>query len=147
MVNSFWYQGRVILAADYDWTAVVINLSRVRAVWKRMMRILSRKGVEPRVSGFFLKTVVQAVLLFGLETRLVTPCMGRALVMFQYQVARRLTGRLPRRKTDRKWEYTLAARARDEAGFQTMEEYIWRRYNTVAQYIVTKSLLDLCEGS
>ena len=73
--------------------------------------------------------------------------MGRALVMFQYQVARRLTGRLPRRKTDRKWEYTLAARARDEAGFQTMEEYIWRRYNTVAQYIVTKSLLDLCEGS
>ena len=32
-------------------------------------------------------------------------------------------------------------------GLQTMEEYIRRRQNTVAQYIATKSLLDLCEGS
>ena len=29
----------------------------------------------------------------------------------------------------------------------TMEEYIRRRQNTVAQYIATRSLLDLCEGS
>ena len=28
-----------------------------------------------------------------------------------------------------------------------MEEYIRRRQNTVAQYIDTRSLLDLCEGS
>ena len=37
--------------------------------------------------------------------------------------------------------------AREEAVFQTMEEYIWRQQNTVAQYIDTQSLLDLCEGS
>ena len=29
-------------------------------------------------------------------------------------------------------------------GFETMETYIWRSQNTVAQYIVTGSLLDLC---
>ena len=28
-----------------------------------------------------------------------------------------------------------------------MEEYVRRRQNTVAQYIATRSLLDLCEGS
>ena len=28
-----------------------------------------------------------------------------------------------------------------------MEEYIQRRQNTVAQYIATRSLLDLCEES
>ena len=28
-----------------------------------------------------------------------------------------------------------------------MEDYIRRRQNTVAQYISTRSLLDLCEGS
>ena len=28
-----------------------------------------------------------------------------------------------------------------------MEEYVRRRQNMVAQYIATRSLLDLCEGS
>ena len=35
--------------------------------------------------------------------------------------------------------------ARSEAGFETMEKYIRQRHNTVAQYIATRSLLDLCE--
>ena len=70
-------------------------MSRARAVWKRMKRILSRDGVEPQVSGFFFKYVVQAVLFFGSETWVVTLHMRRALGRFQDQVARRLTGRLP----------------------------------------------------
>ena len=44
-----------------------------------MTRIISKEGAAPRVSGLFFKAVVQALLLFGLETWLVTPCMGRAL--------------------------------------------------------------------
>ena len=74
--------------ADDDWLAVVGKFSWARAVWKRVMRILSREGAEPRVSGFFFKAVVQAVLLFCSDTWLVTPCMGRALGGFQDQVAR-----------------------------------------------------------
>ena len=48
-----------------------------------MMRILSREGAEPRVSVFFFKAVVQAVLLFGEETWVVTPCMVIFLGGFQ----------------------------------------------------------------
>ena len=62
-------------------------------------------------------------------------------------MARRLTGRLPRRTPDGRWRYASAAAAREEVGFLTMEEYIRRRKNTFAQYITTQSLLDLCEGS
>ena len=98
------------------------------------------------MSGFFFKAVVQAVRLLGLETWLVTPRMGKSLGGFQYQVARLLTGRLPWRTPDGKWIYTSAATTREEAGFLAMEEYIRRRQNTVAQYIATRSLLDLCEG-
>ena len=89
--------------ADDQWTEVARNLSRARAMWKRMARILSREGVELRVSGFFFKSVVQAVLLFSLETWVVTPRMGRALGGFHDQVEIRMTGRLLRRKPDRKW--------------------------------------------
>ena len=126
-MTSFLYLGRVILEADDDWLAVVRNLSRARAVWKSTTRILSREGEDMRVYGFFFKDMVHGMLLFGLETWLVTPFMGKSLGRFQDQVARRLTGRIPRRKTDAKWYYTLAATARDEAGFQTMEECIRRQ--------------------
>ena len=101
----------------------------------------------PRVFGFFFKVVIQAVLLFGAETWVVTPRTGKALGGFQTQVAIRLTGQLPRRTTNGKWRYISAGAAREEAGFLTMEEYVRQRQNTVTQYIATRSLLDLCEGS
>ena len=44
-----------------------------------MKRILNREGAEPWVSGFFVKTIVYAVLLFSSETWVVTPCIGREL--------------------------------------------------------------------
>ena len=147
MVNSFRYLAQVISPSDDDWPAVVRNLSQARALWKRMTRILSREGAEPQVSGLFFKSVVQEVLLFGLGTYVVTPRMGRSLGGFQYQVARRMAGRLPRRKPDRKWTYTSAATSREDSRFQTMEEYILRRNNMVAPYIDTRSLLDMSEGS
>ena len=95
--------GQVILAADGNWPAVVSKFLMMKAVWKRMTIILSREGAESRVSGFFFKLVVQEVLLFGAETWVVTPHMGRVLGGFQDQVAWWLEGRLPRRKTDGKW--------------------------------------------
>ena len=146
-VTSFRYLGWVISVADDEWPAVVKNLSQARAVWKRMKRTLSRERVEPQVSGFFFKDVVQAVLLFGSETWAVTPSMGRALGGFQYQVARRMMGRIPWRKPDEKRKYTSEATEREDTGLQKMEEYIWQRQNTVTQYIATQSLIDLCEGS
>ena len=80
------------MAADNDWSAVVRNLSRARAVWNGTAIILSREGVEPRVFGFFFKALVQVVLLFGSDFWVVTLHMRRALGGFQ--VARRLMGRL-----------------------------------------------------
>ena len=77
-----------------------------------MTRILSREGAEPRVSGFFFKVVVQAVFLFGSETWVFTPRMGRDLGGFQDQVEILLTGRILRRKPDRKWNCTLVVTAR-----------------------------------
>ena len=67
-------------------------MSRTRAVWKSMTIVIIRERAEPRVSGFFFKSVVQAVLLLVSETWVVTPRMGRFQGGFQYQVARRLMG-------------------------------------------------------
>ena len=147
MLASFKYLGQVISATDDNWPEVVRNLDRANKVWSRMSRILSRERAVPRVSGFFFKAVIQAVMLFRAETWVVTYRMGKALGRFHTQVTRRLMVQLPHRTTDGKWRYTLAAASREEAGFLTMEEYVRHRQNTVVQYIATRSLLDLCEGS
>ena len=103
MVTYFKYMGRVILTTDNDWPVVMRDLARANKVWIRMSCILIREGAALQVSGFFFKAVIQAVLLFGAETWVVTPRMGKALGVFQTQVTRRLMGQLLRRTTDRKW--------------------------------------------
>ena len=100
------------MAVDNDWLAVVRNLAKVRAVRRRMTRTLNREGEEPRVSDFFFKAVFQLVILFGVETWVITPRMGRVLGGFQDQVAQRFTGRLLWRRVDSKWEYTSAVATR-----------------------------------
>ena len=45
MVTYFRYLERVISEADDDWMAVVRNLAKARAVWRRMPIIISREGV------------------------------------------------------------------------------------------------------
>ena len=76
------YLGIVLSAVDDDWTAVIRNLTKSIVVWRRMTRILSREGARLRVSGFFFEAVVQSVLLFGVETWVVTPHMGRVMRFF-----------------------------------------------------------------
>ena len=79
MANSFKYLWRVISATDNNWLAVVRNLAQAKTVWRRMPWILNREEATPRVSGFFFKAVIQAVLIFRAETWVVTPRMGMAL--------------------------------------------------------------------
>ena len=56
-------------------------------------------------------------------------------------------GQLPRRRSDGRWECTLAEAAREEVGFEMTETYIRRRQNLVAQYIVTRTILEMCEAA
>ena len=72
--------------------------------------------------------------------------MERALSAFIHGAARRLTGRQPRKGRDGKWHYPSLQGATKEAGLTDVRTSINRRQNTVAQYIATRPLLDLCEG-
>ena len=56
------------------------------------------------------------VLLFGAESWVLTGKMEAALDAFQGRVARRMTGRMPRRGRDGKWQYLPLAGAIKDAG-------------------------------
>ena len=134
-------------AGDDDWTAVAGTLAKARKSWGRLQGILRREGATPRISGSFFKAVVQQVLLFGAETWVVNPKMERALSGFLHGAARRLTGRQARIEKDGDWYYPSLEGAMREAGLTDIRTSILNRKNTVAQYIATRPLLDLCEGA
>ena len=85
------------------------------------------------------------MLLFGAETWVVTPNMDRALSGFFHGAARRLAGRQVRRERDGDWYYPSIEGAMREAGLTDIRKSIQKRQNTIAQYIATRPLLDLCE--
>ena len=87
------------------------------------------------------------MLMFRAETWVVTPKMERALSGFLHGAARRLTGRQARRAKNRDWYYPSLEGAMREAGLTYIQKSIANRQNTVAQYIATRPLLDLCEGA
>ena len=103
-VSSFKYLVRIMTAGDDDWPVVAGNLVKARKSWGRPARILSREGAgaDKRVSGTFIKAVVQQVILFGAETWVLTPQIERALESFMHGDAHRITGRQPRRGWDGK---------------------------------------------
>ena len=142
--TSFEYLGIVLSAADDDWPVVVSNLWKSHQKWERMTRVLRREVVDDRTLVQIYLTVFQSVMLYGLETWVMTPRIGRVLGGFHHRVARRLTGRQPRQVREIVWVYPPLEDAMTEAGFQDVDTYVSRRHNTVAQFIATRPIMDLC---
>ena len=71
--------------------------------------------------------------------------MEAALEAFQGRVARRMTGRMPRRGRDGKWLYLPLAGATKDAGRVRARTSVLQRQNTVAQFVATRPILVLWE--
>ena len=107
--------------------------------------MLSREGADPKVSRLFYIAVTQAVFLFGSETWVLTVWMEKALDSFQSRVAKKIKGRQPRRRKDGSWLYPPLAGVMKDTVMVGIRTSILRRQNTVAQFITTRPILDLCE--
>ena len=79
----------MLSSTDNDWPVVEQNLWRARVKLGHLTKILRREGVDKRTEGRLYLAVVQAVLLFGSETWVLTPQLDKALVGFHHRVARR----------------------------------------------------------
>ena len=144
-MTEFKYLGRILTATDNDWPSVVGNLRKARRSWGRLSRVLGREGADPKVSRVFYIAVNQAVLLFGSEMWVLTAHMEKALDSFQSRVERKIMGRQPWRQKDGSWIYPPLAGVMKDTGMVGKRTSILRRQNTVAQFIATQPILDLCK--
>ncbi len=67
-VEVFKYLGRLLAQDDDDIQAIRAQLQKARATWARVGQVLRNKNVSPHVAATFYKVVVQAILLYGSET-------------------------------------------------------------------------------
>ena len=97
------------------------------------------------MSRTFYIAMIQQVLLFEAETWELTVNMKNALEAFQGRVAWKLTGIQARRGRNGEWYYPSLVGAMKEAGTVWIRTSILQRQNTIAQFIATRLILDLCK--
>ena len=123
---------------------MVHNLRKARQKWARLNWVLSREGADARTPGHIYLAVVQSVLLYGSDTWVLTSRMKRVSGGLHHRVDLILTGQQLRKGMDGGWVYLPLDDAMAEAGLQEVDNYVSCRQNTVAQYIATRPIIDLC---
>ena len=71
-MDYFKYWGRILNRVDKDWPAVLRNIWRARQFWGQLGKLLMWEVSYPNILAKFDRAVVQAVLLFGSETWVLT---------------------------------------------------------------------------
>ena len=102
-VDYFKYLGQILNQADKDWPTVLHNIRRVRKFWGRLAKLLIREGTDPIISEKFYRAVVQAGILFGLETWMLKAVMLQYFEGIYVGFLRRVTEMKYRKLGDKTW--------------------------------------------
>ena len=145
-VEVFKYLGRLLSMDDTDVQSIRGNLKKAKKVWKMLSRLLRGENLASRVCGMFYKAVVQAVLLYGSETWAITPSAMRCLKGFHFRAACRMAEVNKPRKNHQtgSWVYPSREELFEEVGLYTIHEYIEKRRQSIATYIIDRPIFDLC---
>jgi hypothetical protein len=89
-VEVFTYLGRMMAQDDDNIQAVRSQLWNERATWARVGQVLRSKNVTPFVAARFYQAIVQAILLYGSETWVLTRTALARLKGFHIRAAYRM---------------------------------------------------------
>jgi len=96
----------------------------------------------------FYKAVVQAVLLYGLESWVLMPQMLQALWGFHHQVAHQLTGKVSQYlPAEDRWVYPPVDEVLAAAGLYPIDVYLACHQNRIVEYVATRPIFSLCQES
>ena len=147
-VEVFKYLGRLLAQDDDDIQAIRAQLRKARATWARVGQVLRSKNTSPRVAAKFYTTVVQAVLLYGSKTWVLSTTALARLEGFHIRAAYRMVKQhKPRRGPGYQWIYPKSEDVLEECGLHTIREYtlfVGRQLRCMWQP-TTHLILDKCE--
>jgi DNA-directed RNA polymerase subunit RPC12/RpoP len=141
-VTEYKYLGRIMSADDQDTAAVSFNIKKASKAWFQMYHILSRQTADPRVMARFYLAVVQAKLLYGAETWVLSQSLLRRLESFHARCARTLAHRPIHRNADGTWEHPHTDEVLERCGLSPISTYIAKRKTRLLEsYATTESQL------
>ena len=100
-----------------------------------MAKILKDEGANAKTMSKFYLTVVQAVLLYGADTWVVSKRNMDSLRSFHKRAMRYMTGLHIRKGEGDVWEYPDSEETREKCGLWDIEVYIQRRRGTLKKYL------------
>ena len=106
--------------------------------------MLRREGADPILSAKFYRAVVQAVLLFGADTSVLSAAMLKNLEGVHVGFLRQVTGMKARRLGDKTWTKEGPDRVLQAAGTKSLREYIDKRQATVAEWVALRPIFEVC---
>ena len=133
-VKHFKYLGRTLSHNDDDTPCIKERLKGARRQWGCIARILKREGANSVCMARFYMAVVQAVLLYGADTWVVSDRNMDRLRSFHMRAARYMTGEHIR-KVGETWEYPDHKKLLLKCKLLPIETYIERRRGTLRRYI------------
>ena len=134
-MRKFCYLGRLFTDNDDDTPCIQENLKKARKRWASVAKILKTEGANPKVMAKFYLTIVQAVLLYGVESWVMKKIDLISLRSFHRRAVRYMTGRHIRKLEDSKWTYPNHDILLKECSLFDIDTYIQRRRGTLRSYL------------
>jgi hypothetical protein len=144
-VEVFKYLGQMMAQDDDDIHAIRAQLRKARATWARVGQVLWSENASPPIAVRFYQAIVQAILLYGSKTWVISRTALVRLEGFHIRAAYRMAKtNKPKRGSGNVWEYPRSEDVLKECGMKTMEEYIRICRQTIATYVATRPILAEC---
>ena len=112
-------------------------------------KMLRREGADIKFSAMFYwavfyRAVVQAVLLFGSESWVLSAAMEKTVEGVHTGFLRRIMGKRAQRITGGMWVTPAAGEVWEAMGTQLAATYIGHRQGTVAQWVALHPIFKFC---
>lgn len=146
VVKEFKYLGRIVTDTDEDKATVLHNLNKAARTWGYLNRLLTKeKERSIKVVTSVYRTIIQALLLYGSETWVLSQKTLHKLEVFHRRCARCLTGRIIHQAPSGEWIYPNTEEVLKQAGLESIENYIKVRRKQVAKYLgpESKTITDM----
>ena len=134
-VREFTYLGRVFTEKDDDSICIERQIKKAKQRWYRIANILKREGANAICMARFYVTVVQAVLLYGADSWVVTEKDMNKLESFHKRAIRHMTGTHICKLSDKEWVFPDHSELLLKCRLFPMSIYLERRRGTLREYI------------
>ncbi len=130
---------------EEDTQAVRAQLRKARGTWAQVGKVLRGENAPPTVAAKFYLAIIQAILLYGSETWVISLQAMARREGFHIRAAWCMAQKhKPWQGPWKEWVYLKSEDVLRECGMKSIAEYIQTRRQTIELYVSTRPILQEC---